>query len=95
MTKKKNKQFITSEQMVGVLLVVAFLTLALHTITCALCGDNTKTLLKDTTLSIKFNDCIENYHNIVAESPYNYELRKSVYEPLCVDIIAINKLKLE
>lgn len=95
MTKKKNKQFITTEQMVGVLLAVAFLTLALPTITSALCEDNTRTLLKDTTLSIKFNDCIENYHNIVAESPYNYELSKSVYEPLCVDIITINKLKLE
>ncbi len=62
-------------------------------IAMANCLGRTSRILKETTTTTNFNECIENYNTIVNESIFNCKYDINKYEQLCVDIITINKLK--
>jgi hypothetical protein len=74
---------------IGVIIIIVFL------IVMANCLGRTSRILKETTTTTNFNECIENYNTIVNESIFNGDYDIYMYEQLCVDIIEINKLKLE
>ncbi len=94
MSKKENSE-ISGGQWVGIGMMMFAIIGLIIVSPLGYCQSNTSRILKETTTTTNFNECIENYNTIVNESIFNCKYDINKYEQLCVDIITINKLKLE